>query len=717
MKHNFCLLFAVIIVMLSAGQGFATGSQRAHMNQSEVFPVFESIKPAIAFWKKIFTDYSTSQGVIHDRLRGDVIYEVIALKPLNSPGARRINKKRVKAVKKKYKAVLRKLAAGAEPGNALEKRVAGLFGPHPKRSEFREASRGIRFQLGQKDRFRKGLIRSGAYIDQIRAIFRQYDLPEALAYLPHVESSFNYKAYSKFGAAGIWQFTRGTGRLYLTIDYALDERRDPIRATHAAAQFLKHNYEKLGSWPLAVTAYNHGTHGMARAKERVNGNYEDIFNNYSGRRFGFASRNFYAEFLAAIEIAQNHTRYFPDLKLAAPSQTTEIALPDYADLDDLARHFRIDKQRLIQLNPALRKPVHQGQKYVPKGYWLRLPEQAASLARIPSELLKSKQKPSRFYNVRRGDTAGRIAREHGVRLNDLILANQLDRRATIYVGQNLRIPAKGEQLLAAADRGAAKKAVAVKPASKSEKVTPPSVEAESETASSETEEIVEKSDSGAGETESGEMVAAVISPETISESDLASGDVIPHAAPETASDVTPVAIAKEAADEKLLEIVNPEVVSGHLRVERVETENGRSIGYIRVEVEETLGHYADWLQIPTWRIRRLNGFPYGRPIHVHQMIKVPFGAVTREMFEERRYEYHKEIEEDFFSAYNVVQVEEHVVRPGENMWELCIETFDLPVWLVRKYNPALDAGMLQVGRKIRVPRVEKVDPANGVPET
>ncbi len=102
-------------------------------------------------------------------------------------------------------------------------------------------------------------------------------------------------AYSKFGAAGIWQFTRSTGRRYMEVGYVLDERRDPIRATHAAAQLLKENYEKLGSWPLAITAYNHGAAGMARARQK-HGDYPAIFKSYRSRTFKFASRNFYSEF-------------------------------------------------------------------------------------------------------------------------------------------------------------------------------------------------------------------------------------------------------------------------------------------------------------------------------------------------------------------------------------------------------------------------------------
>ena len=99
----------------------------------------------------------------------------------------------------------------------------------------------------------------------MRAVFRDQGMPDDLALLPHVESSFNVRAYSKYGAAGVWQFMRGTGRRFMKVDYVVDESLDPITATRAAARLLRENYAILGTWPLALTAYNHGAAGMARA--------------------------------------------------------------------------------------------------------------------------------------------------------------------------------------------------------------------------------------------------------------------------------------------------------------------------------------------------------------------------------------------------------------------------------------------------------------------
>jgi membrane-bound lytic murein transglycosylase D len=647
---------------------------------ADPFPVYPSIEANIAFWKKVYGTYATSQGIIHDRRNLDIIYEIISLKDLHSPGSARFNHKKVKQVKKTYKHLLRSLAFGKSPDSDEEKRIRALFADNGAQGLLKDAHQNIRVQLGQKDRFQAGIILSGAYVNEIREIFKQYDLPPDLAYLPHVESSFNYEAYSKFGAAGIWQFTRGTGKRYMKIDYTVDERRDPIQATHAAARFLKENHDALGNWPLAITAYNHGKRGMLRAQQS-HGDYEAVFNGYNGRTFGFASRNFYSEFLAAREVAKNYLHYFGNLELTKPVCRHTLVIPGYVALQDLAQHFQVDEKTTKKLNPALRPPVFNGQKYVPKGFLFHLPKKDPSvpgyLADIPTDLLKDRQKPSRFYRVQRGDTVSEIARAHKVRMNDLILANNLNYRAFIYVGQNLRIPVPGEKIMLAAVPKA-------NPPQKTEPPMPAPIETTPE-----------------------KILLALATPEAI---------VLPTQQTEPAPMPAPVAKAKskqtllnappKPAEKSLL--VNPAVVMGNFSVQEVSDQDGKIIGVIQVEPEETLGHYADWLQIPTQQIRRLNGFVYGKPIHVGQKIKIPFNKMTREMFEEKRYEYHKEMEEDFFAAYNVEKTMTYRIEPGDNVWTLCQKKFDMPFWLLKKYNPKMDFNRLIRSKILTMPVVAKI---------
>jgi membrane-bound lytic murein transglycosylase D len=655
---------------------------------SDLFPVYSSIQPNVSFWKKIYAEYASTQGVIHDKHNLSIIYDVIELKDRYRPGSRKINRNRINSVKKKYRIILAKLARGATPFSPEEKRVADLFGPDAKRSDFLAAKRNLRCQVGQKDFFQKGLIRSGAYLEKIKKIFRDSGLPEDLAYLPHVESSFNPKAYSKFGAAGIWQFTRSTGKRYMTVGYAVDERRDPIFSTRAAARLLKENYQKFKNWPMAITAYNHGVTGMLRAW-RIKGNYEAIFNGYRSRIFKFASRNFYSEFLAAREVAKDYRHYFGELNLDRPVRSEEVLLNGYASLPEIAKHLDVSITVLGILNPSLRKPVLHGQKYVPKGFILRLP--AASdqdwerrIAELAPKIFKNYQKRSRIYVVRRGDTAGAIARIHGVKLQDLIAANNLDRHATIYINQNLRIPVAGEErpMLASMESRETKTAESgqLQP-QPSDNETPVMSESSRITGLDPWAKFLSQvSETAPPPTEEKKMELDV----------------------QAAKDPWEIQYVSPAPT------INPEILQENLVIERIWIQRGRSVGIIRAEVEETLGHYADWLGVATNEIRRLNGFRYGRIIHINQPIKIPLHKVTKDEFEEKRFEYHKELVEDFFATYRVEKILTYYIRPGDNIWTLSREEFEIPLWLIKKYNADIDFNALMPSQKLNIPVVEKI---------
>ncbi|MFO7559483.1 MAG: LysM peptidoglycan-binding domain-containing protein [Desulfobacterales bacterium] len=656
------VMLFITMTMVLCGNSYGA---KTEMSLNDPFPVYPGIRKAVDFWKKIYSRYTTHQGIIHDDRNLDIIYEIVELENPKNRGAGKRNQNKIKWVKKKYQAVLSTLAGGKEPASKEEKKIFTLFGERATTDAFREAQNRIRFQLGQKDRFGQGIIRSGAYIEAIKAIFRSHDLPEDLAYLPHVESSFDYKAYSKFGAAGIWQFTHSTGKKYMTIDYVQDDRRDPISASHAAAVHLKENYQKLGNWPMAITAYNHGVNGMTRAKAIAGDNFEKILSEYTGRSFGFASRNFYAEFLAAREVARDYQRYFGELTLDAPVKTVEVRLPGYASVETSADYYGTNVETLRKLNPAIREPVFLGQKRFPKGYLLRLPEKTIVMAgSMPKALLHTEQLPSRFYLVQKGDTAGMIAKSHGVKLSDLILANGLGPRARVYVKQNLRIPTPEESILLAA--------ASVKP--------------------------LEQRSTTAAESRPEKPVEVRKSKPEAPEPKVAEGE----SAPPSLSLVKTQLPASVPEPE-----VNTAVVTGDLTIEKVFTDGARTIGIIRVAAEETLGHYADWLGIPTQTIRRLNGFRYSDPIRTNKKIKIPLTKSSRKDFEEKRYEYHKEMEEDFFSVYRIDGETVYTVDKGDNIWFLCRQTFELPFWLIQKYNAAQDFNQLKPGQKIRVPTVQK----------
>ena len=611
-----------------------------------LFPVYPCIEPNVRFWTKVYTQYSTNQGILHDSENLNVIYEVIELIGPNQYGANAINEKRINAAKHKYRNILRKLAKNPAVSNKEAKRIAALFGEKGSRATFRKAMSKIRCQIGLKNSFREGIVYSGAYIEKMKQIFRSYGLPLDLVYLPHVESSFNPKAYSKFGAAGIWQFVREAGKRSMVVGYAVDERWDPIRSSEAAAQLLKRSYEKFGSWPLAITAYNHGIAGVLKATWKKGG-YEDIFTHYKGKNFRFASRNYYSEFLAARKAAKNYKTYFGNITLNPTSESREILLTGYASVKDLARYFDVDISTLARLNPSLRPPVFKELKYVPKGYILHLPVDVAKnrlgdSSKLPQELYKPRQKSSRIYHVKKGDSISKIAEVNGISVIDLIQANKLNADGVIYVNQILRILSPGE----AADMS----------------------------------------------------VTAHISSPPIHPQKGHDGEMTAGLAASLNTAMIPVSELS----------IDPALVGGNLQVEKVMKQKGKTIGIVQVQIDETLGHYAEWLEIPTRIIRRLNHIPYGRTLRLHQRVKIPLNKISKAQFEEMRYEYHKKIQEDFFSFYEIEAYQVYHLKKGDNIWTLCNDTFDLPVWLIKKYNPDVDFNDLRWSQKIIVPVVKEI---------
>ena len=679
---------------------------------AEPFPVYECLQPNISFWKDIYSRYSLNQGIIHDSDNLDIIYEVIDLANERTHGSRKTNRNRNKKIQQKYRNILKKLATGKKPSTKDEKRVYDLFGETATRQDFQSAAKNIRMQKGQKDRFRQGIIRSGAYLESIKKEFRDHGLPEDLAYLAHVESSFNVKAYSKFGAAGIWQFTRSTGRRFMRVDYTIDERRDPFISTHAAAIYLKENHKRLGNWPLAMTAYNHGANGIARAV-RKKGSYPEIFKKYNSRIFGFASRNFYSEFLAARHVAKNYRKYFGELYLDRPQRFFEFKLKGYMPLDKLASHFQVNIQTIAELNPALRKPLFNGQKYLPPTYRLHLPSRgdrmAALAAEIPDNFYFTKQKPSLFYEVRRGDTAGLIARRHEIPLQSLILANQLNSRATVVVGQNLRIPVNGEKIHSSGSSSFAKSKArsSTKPtiilAGRIKVPIPPS-------SSTTISKPMNKKLS----------IASASSLAKFAELPMAASHLpnnynyfssIKQDSPKT-EDVMAVSHDQvNSEDVKFASLVpiNPSVIYGHLTVEKITGKGTKRRGTIHVEVGETLGHYAEWLGVRAQEIRRINGLRFRTTLRLNQRLKIPLGKVDRKKFEEQRFEYHKEIEEDFFAAYRINDMRPYHIKKGDNIWKLSNNEFEVPFWLIKKYNADKNFNGLRPNQQLLVPIVERIE--------
>ncbi len=284
---------------------------------SGVFQKPGELEPAVEFWRKTYAVWHRSEVAFHDDRYMDVIYEVMVLPGIVTDSLTSDQKAIVSQRRDFWKAQLadleNKLRYNA-PLNAGDRQlIAKLQSSNQQlNSVLNGAAERVRSQRGIRERFKRGLEISGRYDSQFRKIFRNAGLPEELALLPHVESSFQPAAKSSAGAVGMWQFTKSAAKTFMPGNGRVDQRLDPFASAYGAARYLSYAYGKLGDWPAAITSYNHGIGGMKRAQSQAGRNFSNIVAAYDGPAFGFASRNYYAQFLAAREIANNPKQYFAE---------------------------------------------------------------------------------------------------------------------------------------------------------------------------------------------------------------------------------------------------------------------------------------------------------------------------------------------------------------------------------------------------------------------
>jgi membrane-bound lytic murein transglycosylase D len=466
------LLPVVFALFLSALSPHTAAEPAAHA-PNDPFPPVPELRPQVDFWIEVFTRLRQNEVLLHDARYPGLRYEVFALPGVVEEGLNREQANYLSARKERLAARLetlqRKLDTGEPLGlseEQLRQRLEQAGGPEAVNG----AAQRLRSQRGLRERFLEGVRHSGRYLAQMRRIFAEQHLPTDLALLPHVESSFNIDARSTAGAAGIWQFTRPTGRRYLHMSNALDERLDPIASTRAAASYLRSAHELLGDWALAITSYNHGTAGMLRAENQHGADFERIVRDYDSDTFGFASRNFYTEFLAVREILGHPEKYFGEpLKLDAPLQLDSLVLPRPTSAPRLARIVGADPGRLADANPAWLNRAVQGRVALPANTVVWLPRGTRLAAsKINAQLRVAErnapplpvldgQARKGFYRVRAGDTLGSIARRQGVSLAALRSLNGIRADAHhIRVGQRLKIPAAAAENRHAAAKSRAK---------------------------------------------------------------------------------------------------------------------------------------------------------------------------------------------------------------------------------------------------------------------
>lgn len=412
--------------------------------ETEALPRPAALEPAVRFWSRVFTEVDTRSGFLHDDRHLNVVYETLGWpEDLDRRQRQALIEPRQRAIR----STLLALADGtADRSDPLVRRVQALW-QGASAAELRAAADRVRFQLGQSDRFAAALYRAGAWEAFIRRTLAEHGVPQQIGALPYVESGFDPLAGSHAGAAGLWQFMASTGRLFLRIDRYVDERYDPHAATVAAARLLRGNYDALGTWPLALTAYNHGRAGMRRAVETMGTtDIATLIEQYNGRYFGFASRNFYPTFLAALELSLAPEEPFGTVVKAPAAQMRAVTLPAYLPLRVVERELGIDRSTLRRLNPALRRAVWDETGLLPKGYDLRLPadtpQAQARIADIAGRAGQAAPVTEVRHLVRRGETLSGVAAHHGISTRRLAARNGLSPTAHLRIGQVLKIPVR-----------------------------------------------------------------------------------------------------------------------------------------------------------------------------------------------------------------------------------------------------------------------------------
>ena len=678
------------------------------------------IEPDINFWTRVYTEVNTSSGFVHDTRDLSVVYRTLQFP---EGASRRMRNRQISQARDEITDALRALAGGKRNNlTEEEQRVLDVWPEGTANSVLNEAIDQVRFQLGQSDRYRAGYVRSGRWRTYIANVLRQQGVPQELVALPHVESSFNPAAYSRVGAAGMWQFTRSTGLRYMRIDHIVDERRDPYIATVAAAQLLKDNYDVLQNWALAITAYNHGQAGMRNAVRATGTDQiEVILREYSGRAFAFASRNFYVAFLAASDVDSNAEQYFGPLSLDAEANYVIVDVPNFVLSSTLAETFDISHQELRGWNPALTEAVWNGDKFVPKDFELRLPttlsERAPELiASLPSSERYTMQKPDVIHRIGRGETLSGIADRYGVSQSSLMALNNLRNRNFIREGQVLILPGNDgsnpvslarltSELVASNGLYVVRNGDNIAGIARRFDTSPQTIQS--------LNDLTDMNKIYVGQelrVSNSSQIPVVTEEEELLPTSTSSDDQVSTDTEELVASVIESESEQEPNEDMQVELIESNVLAS-VQAEMAADPSDylvASDGTIEVQALETLGHYADWLGIRTQRLRDINAMTFRQAVVIGHRLNLDFSIVNADVFEQRRLNYQRQTQESFFLAYQVITTQDHVIRSGESLWELALQTYEVPVWLIRQYNPDLDLDRVAPGTIVKFPQLRAI---------
>ncbi|HMK49977.1 MAG TPA: transglycosylase SLT domain-containing protein [Thermodesulfovibrionales bacterium] len=306
-----------------------------------------------------------------------------------------------------------------------------------------------------KQRFSVWLTRSGKYIEMMKGILKEQNVPEDMVFLPLIESGFNANAYSPAKAVGYWQFIASTAKNYgLEINWWKDERKDPVKSTVAAANYLKDLHQMFGSWNLAMAAYNAGEGKILRALNKSKA--DDYWSLLHTKYIRNETKDYVPKFIAASMIANSPEDFgFGKLEYHQPLSYDLVTIKTPVDVSVVADCAETSEEIIRELNPELRRwctPADMTE------YTLRIPEGkkesfVANLSRIPEENRVTVDS----YIVRQGDTFEKISRKTGIPVQVILDLNDVEKIMPLKQGTRIDLPPKLKYEMDRDDRALVKK--------------------------------------------------------------------------------------------------------------------------------------------------------------------------------------------------------------------------------------------------------------------
>lgn len=394
----------------------------------ESFKVPGPLKETVSFWLRIYTEFTTEQTVLFDKKHPEVVYETLDFRDLKRSSRNAVayelnRERRLKKRMSEFRAAFANLAKKSKKSkltpesanlSVLEKKILTSITRSEHIHPLKEWASSFRVQTGQRDQVVKGLLSAETFFPKMEEIFEELDVPRELTRIPLVESSFNIRAHSKAGAQGVWQFMPASGKEYMKVDPALgiDERLSPLKSTVAAARLLRRNLVIAGNWPLAITAYNHGYTGIRvlSAAERATALDGRLFSLCTNKRrtLGYASSNYYAEFIALLHAEVYKDLFYGNTPLpVAPALTFhKITIPMSAK--DYSRRNGIPLQDFKLFNPDVKNVNVK----LPYGFYVILPGNDGEVDDLISAIKARPVRTKRYASKerRRGSSPGSMAR-------------------------------------------------------------------------------------------------------------------------------------------------------------------------------------------------------------------------------------------------------------------------------------------------------------------